>query len=221
VNANERDEIIAGLVDQRVDDPDAPRPQGTVDAEWDEAVRLARVARTLRALGEAPPPLAQDRTAAMLGLVPDPSVQLDRANLARLRKAASLRVSDVASRLAERGWDVTTADVFRWESSNADQVPPAMIAAIAAIIGVEEGRLTRAAGAHVVPPGFKSASQRPEFQRLVERLAAIRRVNVPIATSMLQSTALATVKRGSEPDADHWLTILTGYVEALEPGDET
>lgn len=220
MNATERDEAIESLVDRLVEDPSATRPEGTSSADWDEAVELAPVAAALRSLAETPPPLALDRTAAMLGLIPAPGAQLDSASLVRLRKAAHLPVSELAARLQRRGWDVTAADVFRWESRSVHDVPPAMITALAAVIGVPQDRLTRATGTSPVSPGLEQLSRSPEFGRLAERLAALRRVSTAIAESMLQSTALATVKRGAEPDADQWLIVLTGYVDAMEAHDE-
>ena len=86
---------------------------------------------------QEPPPLPEDPVAAMLGLVPDPEIALDGKALAAARKRAGLSVSGLAAKMADRGWDVTSRDVFGWESNkNAPQVP-AVINALASITGAD------------------------------------------------------------------------------------
>src|SRR5680860_1201921 len=91
---DERD-LIAAIADWA---PDLPEALAELDAEPEP---------TRPALVRADDPIAQ-----MLGLVEDPTVLIDGRQLAAIRKSASLTVSDLAERLNQRGWAVTTNTVF-------------------------------------------------------------------------------------------------------------
>ena len=160
---------LSRLIDQRVSDPRMARPNDVDAATWAEVGALARVAATLRALGEAAPPLEQDRTAAMLGLVPDPHLRLDGRALASRRKAARMSTSELASHLSRRGWDVDTASVFRWETQHTEDVPPALIAAIAKVASTTVERISSDDGSGSAPAGLEEATGQDQFKALATR----------------------------------------------------
>ncbi len=88
---------------------------------------------------ESLPPLESDPTAIALGAVP--TTLLDPTAMRDARQARNLRPSDVASSLQQRGWSTTTADVFTWER-RPEHVAPALLADIAAMLGVARDLLT-------------------------------------------------------------------------------
>ncbi len=81
------------------------------------------------------PVRSDDPIAQMLGLVESPAVRLDGRRLATVRKAAGLNIADLASRLRERGWDVSVSTVSAWERGRLNP-PPATINAIAEVLEV-------------------------------------------------------------------------------------
>jgi hypothetical protein len=85
------------------------------------------------------PPLSADPVAVALGAVPD--ILLDPVAVRRQRQARKARPSEIATFLQERGWPVTTSDVFAWER-HAEPVAPALLHDIAAMLGVGEASLT-------------------------------------------------------------------------------
>jgi hypothetical protein len=56
------------------------------------------------------------------------------------RQARNLRPSDIAGSLHNRGWPVTTADVFAWER-RPERVAPALLADLAATLSVPDATL--------------------------------------------------------------------------------
>lgn len=226
VNAEERDEMLADLVTVRALDPRAARPAAVSDDDWAEAGRLARVELALQFAivqrsSEAAPPLAQDKTAAMLGLVPEPHLRMDGRTVARRRKAVHLNVDGLAARLAEQGWPVSTADVFRWETQSTDDVPPALLTAVAQVLSTTMEALAAPPSAGPGLAGLDEASKQPRFQALVGRFARLQRQSTVLAESSLRSVALATVRRGETPDSDVWIDVLEAYVSALEQRHDT
>lgn len=87
------------------------------------------------------PQLSTDPVAIALGAVPD--ILLDPAAVRRERQARNARPSEIARFLRERGWPVTTSDVFAWEQ-HAEPVAPALLRDFAALLGVREASLTPA-----------------------------------------------------------------------------
>lgn len=85
------------------------------------------------------PPLSADPIAIALGAVP--ATPLDPVAMSRTRKSQHLRPSDIASSLQLRGWPTSTADVFAWER-RPERVAPALLADIAATLGVASDALT-------------------------------------------------------------------------------
>lgn len=73
----DRDDQLADSISRRALDPDISRPDWVTAQEWEDIGDLASLERELRT-GAAAPPLERDRTAAMLGLIPDAITQLDR-----------------------------------------------------------------------------------------------------------------------------------------------
>jgi hypothetical protein len=82
---------------------------------------------------EPVPPFSADPTAIALGVVP--ATLLDPSTLRRERQAKNLRASDVAGSLQNRGWPVSTADVFAWER-RPERIAPALVADIAVTLDV-------------------------------------------------------------------------------------
>jgi transcriptional regulator with XRE-family HTH domain len=140
-----RDDQIADLVSARALNPDLTRPRWATPQEWEDIGHLAVIERELRA-GAVAPPLADDRTAAMLGLLPDPNLRLDPAALRRTRQRAGLNADDLATQLSDRGWEITAGQVFHWENRDTAEVPPALIEAIAAVFHIEVARLVAGVG---------------------------------------------------------------------------
>lgn len=212
----DRDDQIADLITARALNPALDQPGWVTDQEWDAIAHLAAIERDLHD-GAVAPDLREDPTAAMLGLVADPAASLDRKALTRLRKAAKLTASDLASRLVDRGWDVTQREIFQWENQNADDVPPALIDAISAVLSVPAGQLTTARVEAVVHVDTHS----PKFQALVARMSQALRINMDLATSRLTAVAAVSVHRGDKPTDDHLMDTLDAYVRAMESRSES
>lgn len=105
-------------------------------AEW--ATGLPEALAELDAEPEPTRPVpvrADDPIAQMLGLIEDPAVLIDGRQVAAIRKSAGLTVTDLAARLNQRGWDVTTNTVFSWERNKLNP-PPATINAVAEVLNV-------------------------------------------------------------------------------------
>lgn len=195
----------------------AERGSDQTELTEEEVASLVDVADLLWEAIRGAPPLDSDPVAAMLGLVADPDCALDPKALTRVRKNAGLTVSQLADRLAARGWEVQARDVFRWENQSSTEVVPALIAAIAEEIDTAMERLTRASGAATAEPEWLAAvTETPAFQKLVERWVKLQGVPQALAVSALESRMNATVHRGSRPDAKQLLQSLDALVTALE-----
>ena len=165
---------------------------------------------------QEPPPLPEDPVAAMLGLVPDPEIALDGKALAAARKRAGLSVSGLAAKMADRGWDVTSRDVFGWESNkNAPQVP-AVINALASITGADPDRLRRRLGEDPERARLAAVVASSAFKSLAERWARLQGTSISLATSALESRMVAAVHRGTPPEPDVLLETLETMVAAVE-----
>lgn len=179
---------------------------------------LMEVADLLWEAGHGAPPLEADPVAAMLGLIPDPHVGLDSRAMSRARKNAKLKTSDVAERLRTRGWDIAVRDVFLWENQPLSHVPPALIRAIAEVIGVPPEQLTVDGGSSAGSQVFASTIQSARFESLVRRWARLQGVSHALASSALKSRMLATVHRGDRPDEEQMLRSLDALVATMEEG---
>ncbi|KQQ39543.1 helix-turn-helix domain-containing protein [Nocardioides sp. Leaf307] len=120
----------------------------SADLTDDERDLIAAIAKWAPGLPEAlaeldaetdqtwPAPVrVDDPIAQMLGLVEDPAVLINGRQLAAARKSAGLSVGELAQRLNQRGWDVTTNTVFSWERGKLNP-PPATINAVAEVLNV-------------------------------------------------------------------------------------
>jgi hypothetical protein len=225
----DRDELLADLVAARASNPGMQVPEGVDAALWNEAGELAVVASALRHRALEVPALEDDPVAASLGLVPDARYALEPKALSKARKATGLTASGLASSLNARGWQIRTADILRWEGRHARDVPPALIAALAAVLGTTPDLLSRTRGvatgdggndAESVPSALQIALNDPRFALLARRLARLRGISQAMAESTLRSRGLATVHRGGEPDPERWLDSLEAFVGALEERGE-
>ena len=184
-------------------------------AEAERTASLRDIANLLWEANQSAPPLREDPTAAMLGLVPDPSYALDPGKLKQARNRAGLGISELAGRLAARGWTVARADLFRWESHPSGDVAPAMIKALAEETGSSSDQLVTRQP-RTVPPAIASVLESHPFSALVERWARVQNVSRGLAASQLESRMLATVYRGDDADANQMVQSLEALVAATE-----
>ncbi|MFX0580995.1 hypothetical protein [Nocardia nepalensis] len=223
---NERDKALEYLLDARTGDTTGERPAlNEEDAAEVEALIAAVdfVADAVRATDyipaeEATPPLEEDRVAAMLGLVPDPTYSLDSTALARVRKSAGYSARDLAERLAARGWDISLGDVFRWETRGGPEVSPALIRAIAEETATQPDNLVTDRSTAPENDEVAAVMASTDFQELVARWAESQRTSQALARSTLKARMLTTVHRGEKPDAAQMLHSLAAFIEAYEKG---
>jgi transcriptional regulator with XRE-family HTH domain len=105
-------------------------------AEWAPGLPEALAELDAEAEPTWPTPVrADDPIAQMLGLIEDAAVLIDGRQLAAIRKSAKLTVSELADRLNQRGWDITSSTVFSWERNKLNP-PPATINALAEVLNV-------------------------------------------------------------------------------------
>lgn len=213
----ERDRILQDFLESKshhdIDSDIAASPE----SNRAEIASLIEVADLLWEAAHGAPPLEADPVAAMLGLIPDPHVGLDSRAMSRARKNAKLKTSDVAERLRARGWDIAVRDVFRWENQKLSHVAPALITAIAEVIGVLPDQLTDQASS-TGTQAFAATIQSARFESLVRRWSRLQGVSHALASSALQSRMLATVHRGDRPDEDQMLQSLDALIAAIEEG---
>lgn len=203
-------EEMAALVDALVSDPWTPRPASASDEEWDEAMQLAKVESLLSA--QQAPPLEQDPVAAMLGLIPDPSLVVDGSAIRRLR--GKVPVSQIADRLQAYGWDVTAADVRDWQARPGVVLAPALLERLANVLGVTVERITRRAGAPVAPEVATS----PRWHSLLVRFAALLNVAPEAAQPRLIGALAGARYRNQSPES--YMEAAEAYVTALEKSRE-
>lgn len=216
---DERDEVLANLLEARAGRVTGKDQPVLSEEDRAEVESLIEVADLLWEAGHGgAPPLKSDPVAAMLGLIPDPLCALDPKALARARKNARLKPSELADRLVGRGWDVQVRDVFRWENQSTADVAPALIKAIAEETNTSVDRLTKSREATAEHEAIAAVTRSPGFERLVERWARIQGVSRALAASALESRMLATVHRGDRPDADQLMQSLDALVTTVESG---
>jgi hypothetical protein len=215
---DERDEVLTNLLEARAGRVVGASKPSLSEEDQAEVDSLIEVADLLWEAGHGAPPMGVDPVAAMLGLIPDRQYSLDSKALARARKNAKLKPTELANRLIARGWEVQARDVFRWETQSAIDVAPALIRAIAEEIGTDVDRLTTAQRATAEHNAVTAVTRSPGFEALVERWARIQGLSHALAASALESRILATVHRGDRPDADQLLQSLDALVTAVERG---
>ncbi len=220
MNSDERDDEVAEILDAR----NSRSALSASDAGFDphpEVRGLLEAADLAWESQQSAPPLVADPIAAMLGLVPDPDMELDGKALAAARKRAGLTLSDLAAKLTARGWEVTNKDLFAWESGrNAPRVP-ALINALADEVGADADRLRRRAGEDPERARLAAVVSSPAFKGLAERWARVQSTTLTLATSALESRMLVAVHRGGAPDADVLLDSLEAMVSAVEGSDRS
>lgn len=164
------------------------------------------------------PPLQADPVAAMLGLVPDASFRLDSTAFTQLCTRQGMKPTALAARLRARGWKVEAADVFRWRTSVASDVSPALIRVISEELDVSADDL-------IAPPATQPAvldtvaervTATKRFTDLVQRFALALRISPSMANTMLRTRMLATVQRGDEPEVEQMLQSLEVLVRTVE-----
>lgn len=168
---------------------------------------------------QIPPPLADDPVAAMLGLVPDPSTELDGRALATARKSARLTVSELSAKMAERGWDVTSKDIFSWERGRNLPHVPALINALAEETKAAAEKLRRVAGEDPERVRLTAIVRSPAFVNLAERWARVQGTTLALAASALESRLLVAVHRGGAPDSEVLLESLEAMVNSVEDSE--
>jgi transcriptional regulator with XRE-family HTH domain len=215
MNPDDRDAEIAEILDARSGQSAIAAGSAQID-ERPDLRRLLAAADLAWASEQSAPPLADDPVAAMLGLVPDPDMMLDGKALAAARKRAGLTVSALASKLTERGWDITSKDIFAWESGRGSPRMPALINALAEETGADADRLRRAAGADPERARIAAVVNMAAFKSLAQRWARIQGTTVALASSALESRMLIAVHRGGAPDAGILLDSLEAMVSAVE-----
>jgi transcriptional regulator with XRE-family HTH domain len=213
MNREDRDRLLAELLEAPGKRAEILRAAQIDDHDQVDIASLAEIADLLWAAAHGAPPLEEDPVAAMLGLVPDPQYTLDPKALTRARKQAGLAVSQVAERLRARGWSVPPGDVFRWETRSASDVPPALVQALAEVIGTQVDRLIAVARTNSITDDLR---QHPVFQQLAERWARARQLPIPVAAAELIRRAAATVHRGDRPDEEQMLGSIAALVAAVE-----
>lgn len=218
MHSDDQDHEIASILDARAGRPalaagaahlsSRPELRGLLDA-----ADVAWVSE------HSAPPLADDPVAAMLGLVPDSELELDGKALSGARKSAGLTVSALAQRLLTRGWEVTSRDIFMWESGKNPTHVPALINALAEETGTDADRLRRRAEIDPQPSRLAAVVGSEAFKALAERWARIQGTTTALAASALESRMLVAVHRGGPPEGDVLLESLEALVDSLENSD--
>lgn len=181
-----------------------------------EIQELLKVADLLWEEAHGAPPLEDDPVAAMLGLVPDPSRSLDPRALTRLTTSTGIKASGLAQALNERGWNVSTRDVFNWQTKGSHEMSPALIQAIAETTGSTIDYLTVDLGSSQLSSELRAITQTARFKELVTRWAHLRNTSAELTTSALTARLATSVHRGTQPGADQMLNSLEALVNALE-----
>jgi|APEBP8051073058_1049385.scaffolds.fasta_scaffold00536_11 DNA-binding transcriptional regulator YiaG len=214
---SERDRLLESL--------HAETPGSAFRDMYLDAKRVLSAADALWADGHRAPTLEDDPIAAVLGLVPDDNLLLDPRALKRAREAARLRPTAFAEALNQRGWKVSTRDVFDWEVKAVSPAPPALVRAAAEVLRVDPDRVTRhtpqdaATKAPEVVRVANEVADSPRFAELVARFAKLEGMSARMAHSALRARVVATVHRGDHPDADQMLVSLEVLIQALEDAD--
>ena len=184
----------------------------TDDFEVPEELRdvEALIASTLRVI----PPLEEDPTARLLGLVVDPERELDPAALRRVRQVRKIGPEALASRLQTRGWSVKPLDIITWESRGAPTVVPAIIAALADELKIDPVELTRGSK-KMTASRLELLKDRSDVQRLIARLSNIRHTSLADAFALLESSTTSFAYRGA-PNDDQYIKTLVSLVDVIE-----
>jgi len=153
------------------------------------------------------PPLEEDPTALMLGLVPAPSGTWTMAAFKQYRLRAGLKQSELATRLAERGWDVATKDVFAWETKSVTGLAPALVRAIADELGIEVELLMRRQQV-AQDTVIDQVSRTQWFIDLCQTWANSLEITFSSARTALLTQMSVTANRGSDLTEEQWRDVL-------------
>lgn len=209
------EEELAQLVDDHVAGIKHSRDE-LDQTQASEAVELLDIADLLWEAAHGAPPLEQDPVAAMLGLVPDSSRSLSDVALKQAMKTAGIKTSVLAEKLKDRGWDIATRDVFDWQSRGGASVSPALIQAIAEVIGAHADKLTVDLGDNPGHRALHALTSSHKFKELAERWGRLRGTTMSLGASALEARLAASVFRGNTPSEEQMLASLEALVEALE-----
>ncbi len=210
------DPRFEALVDEYVRTGTMPTLDELDQSSRDEMESLLHVAEMIRELGSGAPAPEADPVAAELGLIPDLNQALDSHALKAAMTKADLRASDVATQLKVRQWEVETRDVFTWTSRGGSDVPPALIRAIAEILGTSPQRLTRERQPTSLEVALRELVQTSAFESLARRWALIQRSSLATARATLAARVPAAVNRGGRPGLDQMLASLADVVSLSE-----
>lgn len=192
-----------------------PDLAGLPEADAAEIGALFHAAELLW-LADAAPPIEDDPVAAMLGLVPDASLALDPKKVERVRKRTHLKPSAIADKLNARGWEITPSEVFDWQRHAHPDVPPALIDALADVLGTSPEALTSSYEETIMQPAINEVLEDSRFEALVARWGQLSGMAPVSARSSLKTKMLATVRRGDHLTANQWFGVLEALVEAKE-----
>jgi transcriptional regulator with XRE-family HTH domain len=220
MNDDERDQLIAQLIARPYERKRILHDAKLNDQERESITALIDTADLLWLSAQSAPPLADDPVAAMLGLVPSRECSLDSGALRRARKRVGLAVSDLAERLRERGWEFHKGDVFRWETQSAADVAPAVVQAIADILGRPVESLIVAPSSTSAQDELANVRQHPLFEQLADRWARIQHVSRDVAAAALETRMVASVHRGERPDPAQLLHAIEALVASVEQAHE-
>lgn len=215
---DDRDELMEVLLEMPAGPERDRRVAQLDDAQRSTFEQLLDLDNRVWESAQEAPPLQSDPVAAMLGLVPDPSFRLDTTAFTQLCSRNRLKPTKLAERLRDRGWAVDAADVFRWQTSVASDVSPALIRAMAEVIGTSPDKLvaTPAAEQDALDTIANLVTSTKRFGDLVQRFALAQRISPNMAQTVLRTRMLATVRRGRELEVEQMLDSLEMLVRALE-----
>ena len=216
MDMDRNDPEFDALIDEYVRNGGKSSLERLDDATRAEAEALLRVAELVWEQGHGAPPLEADPIAGALGLVPDPKTTLDARALKAAMAKAGLQASEVARRLKARQWPIETRDVFVWTTKGGLDVPPALIRAIAKVVGTSEAGLTGERSPSSFELAIRQVVQTPAFDSLAQRWAHLQRTTLSSARTALAARMPAAVHRGDRPSTDQILASLDALVTALE-----
>lgn len=160
-----------------------------------------------------PPRLQDDPAARILGLVVEPALRFEASAVKRARIRAGLKLPQLVQMLVQRGWAVSNSEALGWETGRSGGIEPALIAAVAEIVGATQSSLSASAPAND-PVSVIRATEL--FRQLVARAAEALSVPWEVAAARLESAAAIPVHRGGAPDVGAALQSLEILVEELE-----
>lgn len=152
---------------------------------------------------EPPPALADDPIALALGLVPNTGDVLSPVRLKTARKRSSLKLGGLAQALQARRWKVDTKTLFDWELSPTP-VAPALVNALAAVLGVEPDQLLEP---QVAVDSAGTEFRDPQIVRELERWSSDSGTPVPDLHRRLAATLSTAAARNRRVELDQELVL--------------